>query len=201
MRKLTKQRNLKPNRFCSFVLKRECAISSQTTSVTRVGGPGGLLKVRVEIDKIGDLKLKISDLFGGRKLIGNFFWKYSWGVFPTKLQKKNPHLFQLNRFKKSSVNWTTFSLFLLEKLWKFLMEKKSSELKFAFFLTENTADFFINNMWRPGFPFVRPLINDLVSTAFTDIFNESFRYFPIDDYIKEWYSKFRIWFFVCEDFV
>lgn len=55
---------------------------------------------------------------------------------------------------------------------------------FYFFL-ENTADFFINNMWRPGFPFVRPLINDLVSTAFTDIFNESFRYFPVDDYIKE----------------
>lgn len=43
---------------------------SQTTSVTRVGGPGGLLKVRVEIDKLGDLKLKISDLFGGRKIIG-----------------------------------------------------------------------------------------------------------------------------------
>lgn len=52
--------------------KHECAIFSQTTSVTRVGGPGGLLKVRVEIDKIGDLKLKISDLFGGRKIIGNF---------------------------------------------------------------------------------------------------------------------------------
>lgn len=45
----------------------------QTTSVTRVGGPGGLLKVRVEIDKIGDLKLKISDLFGGRKIIGNLY--------------------------------------------------------------------------------------------------------------------------------
>lgn len=45
-------------------------IFSQTTSVTRVGGPGGLLKVRVEIDKLGDLKLKISDLFGGRKIIG-----------------------------------------------------------------------------------------------------------------------------------
>lgn len=51
----------------------ECAIYSQTTSVTRVGGPGGLLKVRVEIDKLGDMKLKISDLFGGRKIIGNLF--------------------------------------------------------------------------------------------------------------------------------
>lgn len=53
------------------------------------------------------------------------------------------------------------------------------------FFLENTADFLINNMWQPGFPFVRPLINDLVSTAFTDIFNESFRYFPVDDIIKD----------------
>lgn len=45
---------------------------SQTTSVTRVGGPGGLLKVRVEIDRLGDMKMKISDLFNGRKAIGQF---------------------------------------------------------------------------------------------------------------------------------
>lgn len=43
---------------------------SQTTTVTRIGGPGGLLKVRVEIDKIGDMKLHISDLFHGAKIIG-----------------------------------------------------------------------------------------------------------------------------------
>ena len=40
---------------------------SQTTTVKRIGGPGGRLKVRVEIDKIGDLKMHISDLLGGRK--------------------------------------------------------------------------------------------------------------------------------------
>lgn len=38
--------------------------------MTRVGGPGGILKVRVEIDKLGDLKLKISDLFNGRTVMG-----------------------------------------------------------------------------------------------------------------------------------
>lgn len=57
-----------------FIFVNECILFRQTTSVTRVGGPGGLLKVRVEIDKIGDLKLKISDLFGGRKIIGTFFY-------------------------------------------------------------------------------------------------------------------------------
>lgn len=126
---------------------------SQTTSVTRVGGPGGLLKVRVEIDKLGDLKLKISDLFGGRKIIGT----------------------------ATEVLYIYFEAFLLNMPIEFFVS--------IFLFTENTADFLINNMWRPGFPFVRPLINDLVSTAFTDIFNDSFRHFPIDDYIKNWINS------------
>lgn len=57
----------------------------QTTSVTRVGGPGGVLKVRVEIDKLGDLKLKISDLFGGRKIMGKINWNWFW----KKMKEKN----------------------------------------------------------------------------------------------------------------
>ncbi|EDS29502.1 conserved hypothetical protein [Culex quinquefasciatus] len=90
---------------------------SQTTTVSRIGGQGGLLKVRVAVDKIGDMKLHISDLFHGAKLL------------------------------------------------------------------ESMADFLINTMWQPSLPFVKPLINDLVSTAFTDIFNESFRYFPLNEVI------------------
>lgn len=43
---------------------------SQTTSVTRVAGPGSLLKVRVEIDKIGDLKLHINNYLGGKPVLG-----------------------------------------------------------------------------------------------------------------------------------
>lgn len=91
---------------------------SQTTTVKRIGGAGGRLKVRVEIDKIGDMSLHISDLLGGHTVI------------------------------------------------------------------ESIADFFLNNAWQPAFPFIKPLINDLVSTAFTDIFNESFRYFPLDKFFK-----------------
>lgn len=91
---------------------------SQTTTVRRLGGAGGRLKVRVEIDKIGDMSLHISDLLGGHTVI------------------------------------------------------------------ESIADFFLNNAWQPAFPFIKPLINDLVSTAFTDIFNESFRYFPLDKFFK-----------------
>jgi hypothetical protein len=91
---------------------------AQTTTIRRLGGPGARLKVRVFVDKLGDMKLNIGDLFGGVTMV------------------------------------------------------------------ENIAGFFINNAWQPVFPFVKPLINDLVSTAFTDIFNESFRYFPIEKIIK-----------------
>jgi hypothetical protein len=49
---------------------------------------------------------------------------------------------------------------------------------------ESIADFLINATWQPFLPFIKPLIEDLVSTAFTDIFNESFRYFPIHKFIK-----------------
>lgn len=52
-----------------------------------------------------------------------------------------------------------------------------------FVISEKIGDFFINNMWQLGFPFIKPLINDLVSTAFTDIFNESFRYLDLNNFI------------------
>lgn len=47
---------------------------SQTTSVTRVAGPGSLLKVRVEIDKIGDLRLHINNYLGGKPILGEWKW-------------------------------------------------------------------------------------------------------------------------------
>uniref|UniRef100_A0A1B6EBN2 Uncharacterized protein n=1 Tax=Clastoptera arizonana TaxID=38151 RepID=A0A1B6EBN2_9HEMI len=40
---------------------------------------------------------------------------------------------------------------------------------------ENILDRIINATWQPGFVFVRPLINELVSTAFTEIFNTAFQ--------------------------
>ncbi|XP_066903909.1 uncharacterized protein Jhbp16 [Halyomorpha halys] len=40
---------------------------------------------------------------------------------------------------------------------------------------ENVLDRMINASWRPGFAVVRPLVNDMVSTAFTEIFNNNFK--------------------------
>uniref|UniRef100_A0A0A1WCE9 Circadian clock-controlled protein n=1 Tax=Zeugodacus cucurbitae TaxID=28588 RepID=A0A0A1WCE9_ZEUCU len=92
---------------------------SQTTSVRRLGAPGALLKVHVEIDRIGGLKMHVGNaLAEGRERLDNF------------------------------------------------------------------ADGVINSMWPIGFPVIKPLINELVSSAFTDIFNESFRKFPITKFLS-----------------
>ncbi|KAL0803405.1 hypothetical protein ABMA28_017358 [Loxostege sticticalis] len=50
---------------------------------------------------------------------------------------------------------------------------------------ERMLDRVINATWKPGFAVIRPLINDLVSTAFTEIFSNSFRNFPLDQFIKD----------------
>ncbi|XP_002137850.2 uncharacterized protein [Drosophila pseudoobscura] len=89
---------------------------SQTTTIARSGGPGSLLKVLVEIDRIGDLKIHATNLVG------------------------------------PSVNWM--------------------------------ADTIFNSMWQVGLHFVKPMINELVSTAFTEIFNESFRFFPLEKFFS-----------------
>lgn len=101
------------NRKSISITNRLC--SSQTTSVRRVGAPGSLLKVHVEVDRIGGMELHIGELLGQ----------------------------PLNQL----------------------------------------ADGVINSMWQLGLPFVRPMINELVSTAFTDIFNESFRHFPLENFL------------------
>ncbi|XP_044742517.1 uncharacterized protein LOC123304999 [Chrysoperla carnea] len=45
---------------------------------------------------------------------------------------------------------------------------------------ETILDRIINSTWEPGFVVTRPLINDLVSTAFTEIFNRSFKDFDFN---------------------
>nr|XP_021201073.2 uncharacterized protein LOC110384214 isoform X1 [Helicoverpa armigera] len=49
---------------------------------------------------------------------------------------------------------------------------------------QRMLDRLINATWKPGFAVIRPLINDLVSTAFTDIWSTSFKDFPIDNFIR-----------------
>ncbi|KAJ2943920.1 hypothetical protein O0L34_g8240 [Tuta absoluta] len=52
-------------------------------------------------------------------------------------------------------------------------------------ILERVLDRLINASWKPGFAVIRPLINDLVSTAFTDIWSTSFRDFPVDNFIHD----------------
>ncbi|XP_045503379.1 uncharacterized protein LOC123700248 [Colias croceus] len=52
-------------------------------------------------------------------------------------------------------------------------------------IMENVLDRIINASWKPGFAVIRPLINDLVSTAFTDIWSKSFQHFPVEAFIRD----------------
>ncbi|XP_075981518.1 juvenile hormone binding protein 16 isoform X2 [Anticarsia gemmatalis] len=52
-------------------------------------------------------------------------------------------------------------------------------------ILERMLDRLINVSWKPGFAVIRPLINDLVSTAFTDIWSKSFNNFPLDNFIRD----------------
>lgn len=40
----------------------------------RTDGPKSLLKINVEVDRIGKMSLHISDLFNGKKQLGEFFY-------------------------------------------------------------------------------------------------------------------------------
>ncbi|XP_050309449.1 uncharacterized protein LOC126745585 isoform X2 [Anthonomus grandis grandis] len=52
-------------------------------------------------------------------------------------------------------------------------------------IVENMLDWIINTAWQPGFVIMAPLINDLVGTAFSDIFNKDFQYFPFESIFHE----------------
>ncbi|XP_014238707.1 uncharacterized protein LOC106660290 [Trichogramma pretiosum] len=90
---------------------------TQTTTISHE--PGEKIKVNVNVQSIGNLKLHISNLLHGREVL------------------------------------------------------------------EGILDRIINGAWQPGFTVTRPLINELVSTAFTDIFGKAFQNFPFERVIRK----------------
>ncbi|OXU30236.1 hypothetical protein TSAR_013153 [Trichomalopsis sarcophagae] len=59
-----------------------------------------------------------------------------------------------------------------------------SNLLYGREVLEGILDRIINGAWQPGFVFTRPLINELVSTAFTEIFGKAFQNFPFERIIR-----------------
>ncbi|KYN26918.1 hypothetical protein ALC57_03733, partial [Trachymyrmex cornetzi] len=59
-----------------------------------------------------------------------------------------------------------------------------SNLLFGKRFLESILDKIINNTWQPGFVLTRGLINELVSTAFTEIFDNAFHDFPFEQIFK-----------------
>ncbi|EEB18810.1 conserved hypothetical protein [Pediculus humanus corporis] len=52
----------------------------------------------------------------------------------------------------------------------------------------SSGDQFVDSLirigWKPGFELSKPIIDDLVSTAFTKIFNDAFKNFPFDKFFN-----------------
>lgn len=59
-----------------------------------------------------------------------------------------------------------------------------SNLLYGREVLEGILDRIINGAWQPGFTVTKPLINELVSTAFTEIFGKAFQNFPFEQVIK-----------------
>lgn len=59
-----------------------------------------------------------------------------------------------------------------------------SNLLYGRDVLERVLDKIINGAWEPGFAVTRPLINELVSIAFTDIFGKTFQNFSFEKIVK-----------------
>lgn len=64
------------------------------------------------------------------------------------------------------------------------LELHITNLLFGKQFFENIIDKIINSTWQQSFMLMRGLINELVSTAFTEIFNNDFRNFPFEQVFK-----------------
>ncbi|XP_024889862.1 uncharacterized protein LOC112466161, partial [Temnothorax curvispinosus] len=64
------------------------------------------------------------------------------------------------------------------------LELHITNLLFGKRFLESILDKIINYTWQPGFVLTRGLINELVSTAFTEIFDNAFRNFPFEQIFK-----------------
>lgn len=64
------------------------------------------------------------------------------------------------------------------------LELHISNLLFGKQFLESIVDKIINNTWQASFMLTKGLINELVSTAFTEIFDDAFRNFPFEQIFK-----------------
>lgn len=64
------------------------------------------------------------------------------------------------------------------------LELHITNLLFGKRFFENILDKIINHTWQSGFVLTRGLINELVSTAFTEIFDNDFHNFPFEQIFK-----------------
>ncbi|PSN50417.1 hypothetical protein C0J52_08558 [Blattella germanica] len=109
----------------------------------------GPVKVKIVQDNIGDLKLHITNLLGGRTIL-----------------EERVHIIR--------VYWKIDSIQACQEQ---LVERFGDNRH----PPKNVLDGVINVGWRPFLPIVKPMIDEMVSSAFTDIFNKNFQNFPFEE--------------------
>ncbi|XP_018307352.1 uncharacterized protein Jhbp16 [Mycetomoellerius zeteki] len=152
-------------------------------NVTETGW--SLSKVTKFVSDLNNYKIVYTQSFPEKKLTGDYEFKSAF--FSSTINNRGK--FSLTLY--DLIQMTTVTKLPGQKL-RAQMDVQSikdlklhiSNLLFGKRFLENILDKIINHTWQPGFVLTRGLINELVSTAFTEIFDNSFRNFPFEQIFK-----------------
>ncbi|XP_050456575.1 circadian clock-controlled protein daywake [Cataglyphis hispanica] len=152
-------------------------------NVTEIGWT--LSKVTKFISELRNYKIVYTQSFPKKGLTGNYEFKAA--LFSSTITNKGKFTLNLHDLMQT----TTVTKVPGQKLRAEMdvesigdLELHITNLLFGKKYLENILDMIINNTWQPSFMITRRLINELVSIAFTDIFDKSFRNFPFEQIFK-----------------
>ncbi|XP_072763890.1 uncharacterized protein Jhbp16 [Anoplolepis gracilipes] len=142
-------------------------------------------KVTKFISELRNYKIVYTQSFPKKELTGNY--EFKGALFSSSITNKGKFTLALYDL----IQTTTVTRLPGQKLRAQMdvetirdLELHVTNLLFGKEFLENILDKIINNTWQPSFVVTRRLINELVSTAFTEIFDNSFRNFPFEQIFK-----------------
>ncbi|XP_014607674.1 PREDICTED: uncharacterized protein LOC106788702 [Polistes canadensis] len=142
-------------------------------------------KVTKFVSDIHNSKIVYTQSFPEKLLFGDY--EFFAGLFGTSISNKGKFTLTLYDL----IQTTTITKSLGQKINVNINVQTIRDLKLHITnlfhgreILEGVLDKIINGAWQPGFVLTRGIINELVSTAFTEIFDKAFRNFPFEKIIK-----------------
>ncbi|XP_020288994.1 circadian clock-controlled protein isoform X2 [Pseudomyrmex gracilis] len=152
-------------------------------NVTEIGW--NMSKVTKFVSDLKNYKIVYTQTFPEKYLNGSYEFKAV--VLSSSFQNKGKFSMALYNLMQT----TTITKLPGQKLKVYIdvesmkdMQLHITNLVFGKKFVEDFLDRIINSAWQPGFVIMRPLINELVSNAFTEIFDTGFRNFPFEQIFK-----------------